>query len=82
VLHDLATGVEALVRQLAREPGQKESRWAHLVGDPADLAAHAALGSTGPLLVFSPGSEIDERLGALEKRVTRLETILAERERR
>ena len=80
VLHDLAIGDEPLVRQLSREPGQKESRWAHLVGDPADLAAHAALGSTGPLLVFAPGSEIDDRLGALESRVARLETILAERQ--
>ncbi len=79
VLDDLARGDEPLVKQLAREPGQKESRWAHLIGDPAELAAHAVLGSSGSLVVFAPGSEIEERLGALEARVTRLETLLAER---
>ena len=61
VLDDLASGDEPLVRQLAREPGQKESRWAHLVGEAADLAAHVAAGSTGPLIAFAAGSEIEER---------------------
>ena len=75
VLEELARGDEPLARQLGREPGQKESRWIHLLGDPAELAAVAH--SSAP--TFAPGSELEERLGALEARVERLETLLAER---
>jgi 2-methylisocitrate lyase-like PEP mutase family enzyme/uncharacterized protein YceH (UPF0502 family) len=34
-LRDLASGPEALVAELPRAPGQKEARWAHLVGGHA-----------------------------------------------
>ncbi len=54
----------ALVARLARRPGQKEERYAHLLGgeDPVD-AEIAAAG--------------DDRLGLLEERVARLEKGLA-----
>jgi uncharacterized protein YceH (UPF0502 family) len=74
VLADLATGDEPMVRQLPREPGQKESRWMHLLGDPHELPA-----SPAPLGAFAPGSELEARLTELEARVERLETKLAER---
>jgi uncharacterized protein YceH (UPF0502 family) len=75
VLDDLAAGDEPLVRQLAREPGQKESRWIHLLGEGAESAAArpAAIGA------FAPGSELEQRITELEERVARLETKLAER---
>ena len=76
VLHDLATGDEPLVRQLAREPGQKESRWTHLLGDPAEAAAG---GTRVANPAFAHGSALEERLERLEERVARLETLLAER---
>ncbi len=39
-LEDLAT--RGLVRQLARQPGQKEARWQHLLGDSDDASAPEA----------------------------------------
>jgi uncharacterized protein YceH (UPF0502 family) len=74
VLHELATGDEPMARQLPREPGQKESRWAHLLGDPAELGATRAAPPA-----FEHGSALEERLEQLEARVARLETLLAER---
>ena len=74
VLHELAAGEEPLVRQLPREPGQKEARWMHLLGDEDSAPApRAALGA------FAPGSELEARLTALEERLSRVETLLAER---
>ena len=75
VLDELAAGSEPLVRQLPREPGQKESRWIHILGDPAD-AAHVP---PAAIAALAHGSSLDERLSALEARVVRLESLLAER---
>jgi hypothetical protein len=75
VLDELASGEEPLVRQLPREPGQKESRWMHLLGDAVELAVAIPKPSSS----FAPGSELEERISALEARVSRLETLLAER---
>ena len=41
VLDDLAARQPPLVRRLERRPGQKESRYAHLLGEDADDAAQA-----------------------------------------
>jgi uncharacterized protein YceH (UPF0502 family) len=78
VLDDLAGGDEPLVRQLPREPGQKESRWIHLLGEGAG-AAHAASAAPVHLGAFAPGSELEQRLTELEARIARLETQLVER---
>jgi uncharacterized protein len=69
-LEDLATGEEPLVRQLAREPGQKESRWIHLLGDPAEMPVAAA-----PAAVAGR-DELVERVAALEERLARIESKL------
>lgn len=71
-LERLTSGEEPLVAQLGRRPGQKESRWAHLVSgapeeDVASLPASAA--------VARPPAAAD-RLAELEERVARLETEL------
>ena len=55
-----------LVAQLDRRPGQKEARYAHLLGEDAEFAV---VSSTVP----EPG----DRLAALEERLTRVEERLA-----
>jgi hypothetical protein len=60
----------ALVVELARAPGAREQRWAHLLsGAPAAATAEAAANGDA-----SPGHD---RLAALEDRVERLEQALA-----
>ncbi|MEE4272101.1 MAG: YceH family protein [Thermoanaerobaculales bacterium] len=75
VLGELAEGDEPLVVQLARRPGQKESRWIHLLaGEPGEETE-----------VFIPpprvagSSDLQDRVDALEARVARLEAALGER---
>ena len=69
VLHRLAAGPEPMVVELARQPGRKETRWAHLAGGqpeepaPAPRPAH--------------GGELAERLERLEARVEELSTSLS-----
>lgn len=70
----------ALVRQLARQPGQKEARWAQLLtGEPAAAApAAAAAGSPEPLKVaLTLPPEAEQRLAALEAEVAQLRAELA-----
>ena len=55
---------ESIVVQLGRQPGAKEQRYAHLLGDPADLAVAAG--------VNAPAA------AGLAERVTRLEAEVAE----
>jgi uncharacterized protein YceH (UPF0502 family) len=72
-LKALATGDEALVVELERRPGQKETRWAHLVcGPPQDepIAVHA---SRPPV-----GSDLSDRVEALECRLAELEARVRE----
>lgn len=46
-LERLSRGFDALVRQLPRQPGQREARWMHLAGDEAVMAAAAPGSSPG-----------------------------------
>lgn len=66
----------ALVRRLARQPGQKESRWIQLLtGEPI-----APAGGTVPAAVTSTpnaASALEERVGALEAEVAQLRSELA-----
>lgn len=75
VLHRLAAGAEPLVVELPRAPGQKESRWAHLLGEPPDLPAPAAV---APRVA---GGDLAARVACLEERLRlaeeRLEAVLA-----
>jgi len=70
----LAMGDEPLTVHLARQPGQKEARWTHLVGGRPEA----------PTAVFQPvpaavgGVSLAQRVDDLEARVERLERFLAE----
>jgi hypothetical protein len=78
----LAARDEPLVVALPRLPGQKEGRYAHLLGGPVDaeaLAAPAASAASGAQEVpAGRRSNIEERLAALEAKVDRLYAILGE----
>jgi uncharacterized protein YceH (UPF0502 family) len=73
-LAGLATGDEPLTVHLARQPGQKEARWTHLVGGRPEA----------PTTVFEPappssgGVSLSQRVDDLEARVERLERLLTE----
>jgi len=75
VLHDLAADDRSLAVQLARQPGQKEPRWAHLLGGPLSDDDLAAAASSGP--AASVGHRSD-RLQALEDAVVQLQADLAQ----
>jgi uncharacterized protein YceH (UPF0502 family) len=65
---------QPLVVQLPREPGRRESRYAHTLSGPVDARAHAAATAA------QPGADggSDERLAYLEDEVRRLRTDLDE----
>lgn len=69
-LESLGSGEDPLVRELPRQPGQKESRWIHLVG------GGATVGPTAPEMA-APGRNGKDRLARLEARVAELERLVA-----
>ncbi|SDS94881.1 YceH family protein [Pseudomonas oryzae] len=73
-LERLAT--RGLVRQLARQSGQREERYAHQLGDPAD---QEALLAARPAETAAPAAQQaqEERIAALEARLAELEARLA-----
>ncbi len=71
VLRRLAAAEAPLVAELPLQPGQKESRWIHLVGEGAETARAAAGGAPAPY----PGGW-EARLAALEARVAELERLV------
>jgi uncharacterized protein YceH (UPF0502 family) len=73
-LHELAARpVGALVAELARQPGSRENRWAHLLcGVPAADAPAA------PAMPAPHGKEEEGELAALRTRVEALEANVAE----
>lgn len=75
-LERLAGPELGLVEELAKQPGQKESRWCHLLGGE-DAAPDRA---PAPLPVSAPtpsGTELDSRITALEARVGELADEMA-----
>lgn len=64
-----------LVVRLAKAPGQREERWAHLLCGPVDLSAYAAADAAPTPRVGDAG--LEARLAALEARVLALEEALA-----
>lgn len=70
VLRRLAAGPEPLVVELPRAPGQKESRWAHLLGEPPDLSVPAAATPR------AASGELGERVTRLEDRLQAIEERL------
>jgi uncharacterized protein YceH (UPF0502 family) len=63
-----------LVRELERRPGQKEGRWAQLLGGESEAAPTMAATSSAP--------EPDDRLARIEERLARLERRFEELEDR
>jgi uncharacterized protein YceH (UPF0502 family) len=63
----LAAGPEPLVAELPRGPGQKESRWAHLVAGPPPGRSEPA-----PAPRTSAAAGLADRVAALEERVADL----------
>jgi len=68
----LTEGDEPLVVHLARQPGQKEARWTHLVGGEPDEATEVFV----PSASAPPASGLTERVAELEERVAKLEKAL------
>ncbi|MDP2746368.1 YceH family protein [Pseudomonas sp.] len=64
---------------LPRQSGQREDRYMHLLGDPADLQAALAARANEPQRATAGGQQ-DERLEALEARIAALEERLAQLE--
>jgi len=71
VLHRLAAAPEPLVVELPRQPGHKETRWAHLA------AGRPAVAATEPAPVAARAADLGERVARLEERVEELSTSLA-----
>ena len=69
----------ALVRRMARQPGQKESRWVHLLaGEPAVPTAIATeTAASVPTPERAPTSGLEERVVVLEAEVAKLRDELA-----
>jgi len=89
VLDGLADRDEPLVMRLERQPGQKETRFAQLLGGPVDAAAWAAPAAPGASGASGGEGGFDrpasagagptrtDRVAALEARVESLEAELA-----
>jgi len=69
----LTEGEESIVVHLARQPGQKEARWTHLVGGEPEVATVVFVPSTAP-----PVTGLAERVSELEKRLALVEEALSE----
>lgn len=77
-LESLAARDEPLVVHLPRRTGQKETRWAHRLGDPDEPdVAPAATGSPALPTVAGAGPDVEARIDALEERVAALEAALS-----
>jgi hypothetical protein len=71
-LKDLSDRAQPLVTLLPRAPGQKESRYAHLLSGVPDVSA----APPPPAAVPAPGAS-DSRIAALEERLAALEVRVA-----
>lgn len=88
-LDALAARRTPLVRQLARQPGQKEARWLHLLGDPdavptldetAPAAVPVSTSNPAPTITSGAVSQepvLAERVDVLEAKVATLQRQLA-----
>jgi hypothetical protein len=73
-LERLASREEPLVAQLARQPGARESRWMHLLGESVEGAATvAAQERSGAAMGLSAESKLQERVAELESLMRALE---------
>lgn len=78
-LEALAARTDPVVVHLPRQPGQKETRWAHLLGDgPDDRGPAPDLITTR---VTPQPAGLEARVAELEERVAALEALLADPDR-
>jgi uncharacterized protein YceH (UPF0502 family) len=78
VLAGLAARPEPLVLELARQPGQRDRRWVHLLSGPVDVDALAAeAAAVTPSTARSGGGAAADRIAALERQVVDLSGRLA-----
>jgi hypothetical protein len=76
-LESLAARSEPIVVQLPRQAGQKETRWAHVLGDGPDLR-----GPSGASTIPSAApAGLEARVAELEERVAALEALLPDPDR-
>jgi len=73
---------EPLVAELPRRPGQKETRWTHLVGDPAARSPAETRPAAGAMVAgerpaAAAGPPLSSRVERLEAEVARLAADLA-----
>lgn len=76
-LHGLAAREDPMVRELSRRPGQRESRWVHLVGDAPIVDDGPAAAGDVEAARPSRGSELTSRVEKLEGEVAALKSELA-----
>lgn len=68
----------ALVRELAKQPGARETRWVHLVsGEPAVAAAPPALSSSGDAVSVSELAAMKANIDQLQSDVASLKDTVA-----
>ena len=80
-LRRMATEERDLVREMQRQPGQKENRWIQLLGEgsslqgpaPAPSAATASSGLGSQRVVLAADTNLQDRVARLEEQVKRLE---------
>jgi uncharacterized protein YceH (UPF0502 family) len=84
-LEELATGIEPIVAEQPRQPGQKETRWAHLLGDeaPAEVSSSFRPASSDPSNPATAGPAPttplpQEAASGLVARVATLERLVQE----
>lgn len=71
-LREMAAGDAPLVVELERQPGRKENRWAHLLGAEPVQEVTLPVVQAPPQRLDHSGTEVRERLDALENRVDEL----------
>lgn len=70
---------EPLVQEMPRRPGQKETRWTHLVGDIPEPGEESPRGAPEPAL-YTPPADLapsPTALSSLSSRLSKLEEIVA-----
>lgn len=70
VIEKLSTAATPYMRQLERQPGQKEARYMHLFGDESILESYAS--ENAPAVSSTAGSNVEERLSAVEQELATL----------
>ena len=85
-LEALAARPEPVVVHLPRQPGPKETRWAHLLGDgPDERGPEPTPGpvtrpeqASAPSATVAPPAGLEARIAELEQRVAALEALLTD----